>query len=375
MNSRSELLDRVAGLLPAIRARAESTERARRIADETVAALREAGLLRVVNPMRFGGSGCEPDVLFDAAMEVARACGSTGWSYSVLVIHNWMIGHWPEALQAEFFATGPDTLACSAFRSLGRLEPVPGGYRLSGRWDFSSGCDVASWALLGAGRGQDACWAFLPQSDYQIVDTWFVAGLVGSGSKDIAVDNAFVPEHRVVRIEDLSRGVSEGWQLHARATYRLPVFSMLGFALAAPIVGMAQGMIDEFVAMVSGGSGRSADSVPLLARLAESSAEVHAAQTLLRHDVAQLIERASGSRFELTELELAQVRRDSAYAVKLSVQATNRLFEASGGKGLYTSGALQRFFRDVNAASHHAALSWDMHSEAYGRASIAAARP
>jgi 3-hydroxy-9,10-secoandrosta-1,3,5(10)-triene-9,17-dione monooxygenase len=280
-----------------------------------------------------------------------------------------MVGHWPQALQDEYFAMGPDTLACSAFRALGKLEPAEGGYRLSGRWDFSSGCDVASWALLGATLGDEACWAFVPAQDFEIIDTWFVSGLQGSGSKDIEVTEAFVPLHRVVRIGDLAQGKSEGWRLHQRPSYRLPIFTFLGFALAAPVLGMAQGMVDEFLGILSRGGGRSADSVALQLQLAESATEVNAARALMRQDMVELCNRRVDEA-ELSPLDLARFRLDAAYLARLSVQATNRLFQASGGKGLYSSGPLQRFFRDVNAASHHAALSWDGHAETYGRAAI-----
>jgi alkylation response protein AidB-like acyl-CoA dehydrogenase len=204
------------------------------------------------------------------------------------------------------------------------------------------------------------------------VDTWFVSGLQGSGSKDIEVAGAFVPAHRVLKIADLSRGESDGWRLHARATYRLPIFTILGFALASPIVGMAQGVVDEFVAFMRRGGRRSAESAAMQLRLAESSAEVDAARVIVRHDMAELIERGSGKDYAMSPLELARFRRDAGYVVKLSVQATNRLFEASGGGGLYRESAIQRLFRDVNAASHHAALSWDTLGEAYGKAALTA---
>jgi 3-hydroxy-9,10-secoandrosta-1,3,5(10)-triene-9,17-dione monooxygenase len=367
--TRDDLLRRARALQPAIRERAETTEALRRIPDETISDLRDAGLLRVISPERYGGDGFEPDVMFDIGMEIARACGSTGWCYCVMVIHNWMVGQWPERFQDEFFAMGPDAVSSSAFAPTGRLEPVDGGYRLAGRWEFSSGCDHGTWALLGARNNEGAFWAMLPRSDYQIVDTWFVSGLQGTGSKDIEVNSAFVPPHRLLRFPAQNERLGEGWRLHKRPSYRLPIWPMIINTLAAPIVGMAQGAVDEFTASLRGktGPGRTADSVALQLRLAEAATEVDTARILLRHDVAEMLRVAASPDFALSELDALRYRRDAAYVAKLCVQATGRLFEASGGHGIYATQAIQRFFRDVNAASHHGSLFWDAVAEQYGK--------
>src|SRR6266545_4896559 len=148
--SREDLLHQAAGLVPKLRARASETERLRQIVPETVADLKHSALLRIATPERFGGNGHEIDLMFNVAMELGRGCGSTGWCYSVWDIHNWMVGHWPLPAQEDYFATGPDTLSSSSFAPAGKLEPVEGGFRLSGQWEFSSGSDAATWALLGA---------------------------------------------------------------------------------------------------------------------------------------------------------------------------------------------------------------------------------
>ena len=140
------LLQRAADLVPALKQRARQAEELRHIPAETIRDLKDARLFNIPTPSRFGGSGHEIDLMFRVAMELGRGCGSTAWCYSVLSIHNWMIGHWPLALQEEYFATGPDTLSSSSFAATGKLTPVDGGYRLSGHWDFSSGADAGTWA-------------------------------------------------------------------------------------------------------------------------------------------------------------------------------------------------------------------------------------
>jgi alkylation response protein AidB-like acyl-CoA dehydrogenase len=367
----ADLLRRAAGLVPVLRGRAAETEQLRQIPSATVQDIVDAGLLRIATPARYGGHGHEINLMFDVAMELGRGCGSTAWCYAVWSIHNWMLGHWPEEAQEEYFADGPNTLSSSAFAPTGRLEPVDGGFRLSGRWDFSSGCDAGAWAMLGAMSPTGPVFALVPRPYYAVIDTWFVAGLSGTGSKDIEVRDAFVPAHRVASMESLNTGRTPGWALHQRASYRLPMMSLLPFTLASPLVGMAQGAVEEFVERMKGktGPGRTADSVALQIRLAESSAEVDAARLLVQERTSGLIARA-GRDEAIDPAEQARYRRDHGYVARLCVHAVNRLFEASGGHALYQSQAMQRFFRDVHAGSHQVALSWDNVAEAYGRAAF-----
>src|SRR5690606_15727229 len=173
--SREDLLERARDLLPAIKSRAQETEQLRQIPQATIDDLRASGLISAVNPPRYGGhDDGDMDLYFDVDIELGRACGSTAWCYSVWSSHNWMIGHWPQEAQDEYFAAGPDVLCSSAFAPLGRLQAAEGGFRLSGRWDFSSGSDGASWAMLGAiGPEGRPSMVLVPRSDYEIVDTWY----------------------------------------------------------------------------------------------------------------------------------------------------------------------------------------------------------
>jgi alkylation response protein AidB-like acyl-CoA dehydrogenase len=368
--SRDKLLKRVEDLLPTIRSRASQTEQLRQIPQETIADLRSAGLIRIPNPPRYGGYAHDIDLLFEAAMEVGKACGSTGWCFAVWSIHNWMLGHWPVEAQDEYFADGPDVLSSSAFAPTGQLEPIDGGYKLNGRWEFSSGSDAATWALLGAMGPEGPRMTLVPRSDYEIVDTWFVSGLRGTGSKDIIIKDAFVPGHRICALMGDIQG-SPAFGLHGRDSYRLPPMSLLPFTLCSPMVGMAQGAIDVFTANLKGktGPGRTADSVALQLRLAESSAEVDAARLIVKSRTRELVERASRGD-QPSDLEQAAVRRDYGFVAKLCVRAVNRLFEAAGGHALYDSEAIQRFHRDVHAGSHQAALAWDSIGEGYGRVAL-----
>ena len=367
--SRAEVLDRAKTLVPMLRQRATATEEARQVLPETVRDLKESGLLRIATPERFGGNGHEIDLMFNVAMELGRGCGSTAWCYAVWDIHNWMVGHWPMPAQEEYFATGPDTLSSSSFAPNGKLEPIDGGYRLSGHWEFSSGSNAGTWALLGAMSAEGPVFVLVPRPDYQVLDdTWHVSGLRGTGSKDVVVEGAFVPAHRLMPM--MGMGPASGaWQTHNRDSYRLFGMSLLPFTLCSPIVGMARGAVEEFTSQMKSkpGAGRGAESVAIQIRLAESSAEVDAAYRIVRDDSREMIERA-GAGENLSELDQTTYRRDFGYAAKLCVQAVNRLFDASGGHGLFAANPMQRFHRDIHAGAHQAALYWDAIGEAYGRA-------
>ncbi len=369
-SSRGALLRRASALAPVLKERAAQAEQLRQVPPESVQDLLAAGLIRIGNPDRFGGAGLDIDTAFAVSSELGRGCGSTAWCYAVWTAHNWWIGHFPEQCQEEYFATGPDTLFSSALDpSGGAAERASGGFRVSGRWAFSSGCDAASWVMVACNAGSDErLWLLLPRAACDIVDTWFAAGLRGSGSKDVVVRDVFVPEHRTVRPNRAGDSDHSGWELHKRASYGVPLKVLIEWALAAPVIGMAQGVVDEFT-LRAGRPARHASSVPLQLRLAEASAEVDAARTLHSADVREILDRScQGESFP--PLDRVRYVRDAAFTVSLCLRAVNRLYEASGARAILDSEPIQRLHRDVHAASHHAALRWDAAAEQFGRQAL-----
>lgn len=366
----AELVGRASAMLPVLRERAPLTEELRRLPDETVKDLVASGLIRIGNPAKYGGLGAEYDAALPVGMELGRACGSSAWCYCLWTVHNWWMGHFPEQAQEEFFAGGPDVLASTSLSAgSGKAEPVDGGYRVTGRWSFSSGCDAASWVMVGVPGPDGQVWAMLPRSDYQIIDTWFVSGLSGTGSKDIMIEDAFVPAYRTLDPErEGDPAHRRGWEMHGRLSYRIPMRCMTGWDLAAPLIGIAQGVVDEVSDRLAKRPppGRAASAVPMQMRLAEASAEVDAARALVRADMEEMLNQAADNAV-FTDLDKARYRRDKAFIARLCLGAVNRLFEASGGHSVHTSDPLQRMHRDGHVASHHAGLNWDASMETYGR--------
>ena len=374
MVTREDALHTATELTPILKERAARTEQLRQIPPETVKDLMASGLIRIGNPLRYGGNGLEVDVAFEVAWELGRGCGSTAWCYGLWTVHNWWVGHFSERAQDDLFATGPDTVFSSGLNpTRGKAEPVSGGFRISGRWSFSSGCDVATWmqvATPGPAPGT-LMWHLLPRTDVEIVDTWYASGMRGSGSKDVVVKDVFVPAYRSMDPNRAGDGEWTGWELHQRLSYRIPLRAMTGWDLAAPVVGVAQGAVDEFTARVRASTtpGRTAESSALQLRLAEASAEVDAARALQRHDVRELFDKAARGHTP-NDSDRARYRRDKAFVTRLCVQAVNRLFEGSGARAVMDSEPIQRFHRDAHAASHHTALAWDVWAEQFGRQAL-----
>jgi 3-hydroxy-9,10-secoandrosta-1,3,5(10)-triene-9,17-dione monooxygenase len=367
------LLERARRLALTLRERAFEPERLRRLPDETVQDILDSGLNRIGVPARFGGIDVDISLLHDVAFEFGRVCGATAWCYSLWGVHNWWAGYYPPEAQEELYAGGPDVIASSALFSLrAAAEHVPGGYRLSGHWQFSSGCDHAAWLFASAPSENGPMSVMIPRSDFEILqDTWYVSGLQGTGSKDVVINDAFVPAHRTLP----GRGnmyATNAWsprEFHPQRRYGVPMGALLAWDLVAPAIGLAQGAVDETVARLtgSGGRARSAESPVVHAKLAESAAEVDAARALLHADIEDA--QAKGQRGEaITPLDLARYARDKAYAVKLAVSAVNRMFDMAGGHALFTTDPLQRIHRDVQACMHRDGLVFDFGAQPYGRA-------
>jgi 3-hydroxy-9,10-secoandrosta-1,3,5(10)-triene-9,17-dione monooxygenase len=368
----SVMLQRAADLVPVLKERSQATEQLRQIPSETIRDFISSGLIRVANPTAYGGYGLDLDAMLEVTRELGRGDGSSSWCFSIWTIHNWEMGLFPKEAQDEYFEN-PDVLSSSGLNPRnGKTEKVPGGYRLSGRWDFSSGCDSAAWAILASNTEDQGVANFLvPRSDWEIDDTWHVSGLKGTGSKDVTVAGAFVPEHRMLARQSLAAANTPGRELHDRASYRVPGFSIEGFSVVYPLLGIAQGALDVFEERMRAQSGamtgdKKAENVPVQLRLAESAAEIEAAITICRSHIAEMLDAGKTGR-ELTLDERARYARDRAFSVKLCVQAVNRLFDVSGAHGLYDASPLQRFQRDLQAGSHQIGVLWDLFAEQYGR--------
>jgi 3-hydroxy-9,10-secoandrosta-1,3,5(10)-triene-9,17-dione monooxygenase len=365
------MVERAAALVPVLRERAPACEALRRIPDETRDDFIRAGIVRISEPVVRGGLGLDMDSVYEVAMQIGRACGSSAWMGCFWPLHNWMVGMWPREAQDEYWATGPDTLSSTSWDMLScKIEPAGGGIRLSGHWDFSSGIDHADWAMVFV-PGPPVGMALVPRRDYRVLDTWHASGLCGTGSNDVVIENAFVPAHRILNMEQAANAQTVARELYSSAFYKLPLYTWLTYSLAAPVIGMAQGAVESFEELmrgrIEGISGAKAAERPAnQLRLAESSAEVDAARLLMRRNLSQLIEWAEAGE-EIPLGERLRIRRDITFGGLICKRAAHRLFEAAGAHSIKRDVPLQRLARDVDAAVHSGVLTWDPTGEQYGR--------
>jgi 3-hydroxy-9,10-secoandrosta-1,3,5(10)-triene-9,17-dione monooxygenase len=343
-----EYLERARKLIPAFRERAALTERTRRLPDENWADFQRAGLLRALQPARWGGFELHPAVFFRAVMEVSAACPSTGWVLGVLGVHSWQLAAFPERAQQDVWGADSTIQASSSYAPTGKIERVEGGFRVSGRWSFSSGCDFCRWAILGGSTRNpdgtpDARSYLLPRSDYEIDDNWHVMGLTGSGSKDIVVKDAFVPEYHTHKFLDAYNRDNPGQAVNQGALYRLAWASVFAYAIAAPAIGAATGALQCW--REGGRARRTAYDHKIVAE-DPSTSEVDGARQRMLDTFDEMMELAEQRR-EISVERRARLRWDAANAVRLSVHAAGLMFESSGGRAIFLNNPIQRYFRDV----------------------------
>ncbi|MBB5136873.1 3-hydroxy-9,10-secoandrosta-1,3,5(10)-triene-9,17-dione monooxygenase [Thermocatellispora tengchongensis] len=374
----ADVLDAVRPLLPGIAERAARADAERRVPEETIRELVRAGVFRMLQPRRYGGVESDPVRFFEVVREISAACGSTGWVVSVLGVHPWQLGLFDDAAQREVWGEDPDVLVSSSYAPVGRLTPVEGGYELSGRWRFSSGCDHASWALLGGlvvgeqGRPVDFMTALVPRADYTVEDVWDVIGLRGTASNDIVVERAVVPRHRVMRNYEQAQLRGPGQKVNPGPLYRMPFGTVFTTAITAPVIGMAAGCYRSYVramrdrVRLSLGGGRFAEDQFAQVAVARAASEIDAAVLQTDRNVREAYEHAVRGEPIPMELRL-RARRDQVRGTERALEAIDILFKTAGGNSLGRGNPIERAWRDAHAGSVHVANEVERALGMYGR--------
>src|SRR5262249_28363445 len=370
-------LQRVRALLPALRARAVRAEQLRRLPDETIADFQQAGLFRALQPKRYGGYELDPGTFYQAIIEVGTVCASSAWVLGVIGVHNWHLAILSPQAQEDVWGEDDSIQLSTSLAPTGTVACVPGGFRLKGRWSFSSGCDFCHWAVLGglvpaaAGEPPEARVFLLPRRDYAIDDNWYVTGLCASGSKDLVVADAFVPEYRTHSYADAFRLRHPGTAINDAPLYRLPWGLIFANGIAAPAIGAAQGAFALFRDQSAGrinarDQSRIIEDPFVQYRLAEAAAEIDAARDRLLGNCAEMMRLARAGE-EIPLALRARCKWDAGKAIERSVRAVDRLFEASGGRGLFLDNPIQRAWRDVHAMRAHAGNNPERAAFVFGR--------
>ncbi len=382
------LVENAKRLAPQLAAAAAGDDELRRLSDSTWNQLLEGGFLRSLQPARWGGGEASLVEFVDAIIEISHASPSAGWVAGVIGVHPWQLALFDDRAQREVWGEDPATMHSSSYNPTGKAEKIAGGYKVSGRWSFSSGCDHCKVVNLGAiAGGRDLGGHQVPdfrsflllREQYRIDDNWHVAGLKGTGSKDIVVEDALVPEYRTQSHIDYAMNLPlPGQELNDGPLYRMPWSVVFNMALAASVVGSARGFIETWTELsrtrkLSVG-GKAADDAMTQRRLAEATWAIDVTIAKMRADAIELWQMAE-AREPASMMRRAQARWNMNRGCEVVAQTVGDLFRAASGRSIFLDNPLQRRFQDMQAALAHAYLVPDPMARALGGMLLGATKP
>lgn len=331
-----------------------------------------------MQPKDFGGLEGHPGEFMAGVLELASYAPCAGWVAGVVGVHPHELALGTRQVQEEVWGDDPETWVASPYAPMGRARPVDGGYVFNGRWQFSSGTDLCRWVMIGGFiTDQDGTIAekaarhfVLPRADYEIVaDSWQVMGLRGTGSKDLIVRDAFVPAHRVIDTGEITEGTAHAAVGRSDSPlYAMPRNVMFAGAVTAATLGAAKSVLRAYVDITRDReqrSGKASLDPHQLATLGECSADIDASIRHFLSDIDRIFDLCvAGAAVPLSVR--AEVRRNQVRAANRAVAAADTLFRIAGGVSLRTDFALERLWRDAQAAIHHVQNVQDPIMHAYG---------
>jgi len=367
------LLERTRALVPMLRENALATEQARRVLPEHFDALAEAGVFRMAAPKRFGGGEVSFQAQCDVLAEIASACPSTSWVATIFSAMAWVAGVFPDEAQEEILASG-DPRICAALSPTGKLVPKDGGYVVSGKWPFNTGCHGARWTYLHGvapkDDGEPVLRAFfVPTGELTILDDWDATGMTGTGSNTVVADEVFVPGHRTLLVADVVEGNLPARHNADNPYHQYPLAPVLIVNAAGTPLGTARGALEAFLERLPGrpftytNYALQSEAALTHLRVGESSLKIDSAAAHVRLACALLDERPG----PMTLDARIESRAHVGYSTGLAREAVDALFAISGASAIQTHVPIQRFQRDIQALSNHAVMSPQFNLELYGR--------
>lgn len=370
-STKQTILEEVRAIAPRLAGRVEAAEHARKIPSESVQEMLAAGLARMLVPRRFGGYELDFNTWLDVVLEISKIDASHGWCASLLIHHPHTVGQFPMEAQEAVWADGPDVAIAASIAPTTQVTLVDGGYRVSGQHSsFASGVDHSSWVMVGGLARTEAApeWLLflIPPGEYQVRDTWHMAGMQATGSNTIVTDNVFVPSNRALRLSDLRDGNGPGSALNESSIFHIPFFHYAPLTFAAPMLGAARGAYEhvrEWTKTRKAADGTSvAGKTSIQVRMARAAADLDAAELLLRR-AADIPNVPDPHAPQL----LARSVRDFARASELVVGAIDTIIGLCGTAGFATSHPVQRAWRDIHLASMHISLNTESNYAHFGR--------
>jgi 3-hydroxy-9,10-secoandrosta-1,3,5(10)-triene-9,17-dione monooxygenase len=372
-----EAMRRAREIVPVLLERAQKCEDARLLLPENEKLLHQTGLFRFHQPKRFGGMELPFVAVVDIVSELARGCPSTAWNVGNLGCHHWILGYYEPETQHEVWDQNPDVLIASSIAlAAGRGRKAKDGFVVSGRWPFSSGVDNSDWNMLAVTiydeeKAVDWRLCLVPKSDYQVIDTWYAMGMIGTGSKDIEVKEVFVPERRALALARCRGGLEHpGARLNSGPLFRVPIVASAGHPLSATALGTAEGafehVLQTFKTRVGTYTGaKVSDFQAVQVKLARARGLIDSARYLMRES-ALVFQHNENLALE----EKLRLRAQNALAVAQAREAVETLWSFYGANAIYIRDPLQRYLRDVQAASQHFSFNFDIAGSAYGTVAL-----
>ncbi len=372
-----------AELRPLLARNAAQAERDRRLPTENIEALQTANLFKVITPRRWGGYGAPLPTTLRTFAELAKDCPSSGWVTMIINASTWWASLLPDRGQEEIFANPADPRVCNAASPALIGRRMDGGVRISGKFPFASGCWHSSWGSL---TGQieddtnnvvDRVTAFAPISEFEIEDTWFVAGMCGTGSNTLVAKDVFVPDHRVLSMTKISKGESSARRHSGEPSDSYAFIAATALIGLSPVIGIAQAMLEKVI----GGTRtrgitfttytRQADAPVVQHRIAEAALKIDSAWLQVMRAATE-VEDTARAENQMDYVARARVRGIVGYGARLIREAIDALMSIGGASGFADSSPLQRLWRDASIATRHALLATDPGLEIYGRALVGA---
>lgn len=365
-------------MVPYIREQDPVAEQLGRVPDAVIAAFREAGFLDMLKPALWGGYEMHPQDALQVVMKIAGASTAIAWVLGLLVIHNWEVALVNPRLAEDIWGENPNALISSSYAPFGKAEPVDGGYRLSGRWPWSSGCDACQWVVVGvifpdaeSEFGVTQKVMFVPRGDYSIdADSWQMAGLMGTGSRDVVIDDVFVPEHRVHNIMESYYDNNPGAGTFPSDTFKYSFGNVFAWTLAAVVIGAGEGAVELFRNMMAAKkhaySGAEVKFDPFTQqRLGEAVAMLYSVRASMEKDFAEMkatIEQGE----KIDKGRRMFFKWNAAFGARKANEAITLVMNSAGGNAFRLSNSLQRIFRDVQTGTNHQFINPDKGASNYG---------
>jgi 3-hydroxy-9,10-secoandrosta-1,3,5(10)-triene-9,17-dione monooxygenase len=363
----STVFERIEGHAEEIAALGPVNEAEGKLSEGAVKILRDVGIMKMLAPKTYGGFESHPAEWAEAVMRLGSLDGATGWLGGIVGVHPWEIAMSDPRVQEEIWGKDHEVWIGSPYAPMGVLKPADGGFLFSGHWQFSSGTDHCDWLYLGALLGDETgapimppkmMHVLIPRSDYTILaDSWDVVGLKGTGSKDVVVKGAFVPEYRVLSFDKLASGKAPKEAGLTNPLYHVPFSGMFPLGITSAVIGIAEGALAHHLAYqrsrVQVTGTKIKDDPYVLNAIGEASAEIHASRTVLLDNINRLYDGvAAGKEFSFGER--ADSRRNQVSSAWRAVRAVDEIVARSGGNGLRMDNPLQRFWRDAHMGLAHA---------------------